>query len=274
MRRTHAALALPALAASYAAVEAARIRRMPKLPERSRDLDALVGSGHAGAAVQLVVVGDSVASGVGCTRVETTFPWQLAHGVADDLARPVRVRSLSRKGSCVADARAEQLPRLAELSPVDVVVTSMGANDATHLTPPARFDEDLLGFVEDLRALTAAPLVLTGVPEFRSLRALGAPLRTTAWLAGQRVHAQQRALAAERADVAFADVLGAVGTAFRADPEGMLAEDGFHPGDRGAAVLADAVRPTVTAVLCGDPAAAERAHSERAQDEPPPGVRA
>ncbi len=250
MRRAHAALALPALAASYAAVEATRIKRMPRLPERSRDLDARVDPQRPGEVLDLLVVGDSVASGVGCTRPEATFPWRLAAGVARDLDRPVRVRSWSRKGSRVADARREQLPRLEESDDPDVVVTSMGANDATHLTPPTRFDDELLAFVEDLRARTDAPLVLTGVPEFRSLRALGVPLRTTAWLAGQRVHAQQRDLAAAREDVAFADVLAEVGAAFRADP-GLLAEDGFHPGDRGAAVLADAVRPTVTATVRG-----------------------
>lgn len=251
-----ATVALPAVAAAtYAVVEKARIRRVPRLPEVAGELDLLVEpglsepdrptpSGSPAEPLSMVALGDSVASGVGASSAARSWPAVLAQLAASTLGRSVHVRSLGRTGARAEDVRADQVPRLAELGHIDVVVLSVGANDATHLTPPERFTAQLRALCEESGAITAAPVLLTGVPEFRCARAIGLPLRTMAWLCGQRIHDRQRDLATEIPGVEFVDVLADVSTDFRQDP-GLVAHDGYHPSDRGAARLAEAIVPAL-----------------------------
>lgn len=257
-----ATVAIPAVAAAtYAVFEKVRIRRVPRLPEVARELDLLVEPAGAGPGsdrpasparwsepVSMVALGDSVASGVGTTTAERSWPAVLAQLLASSLGRRVHVRSLGRTGARAEDVRAEQVPRLAGFGHIDVIVVSVGANDATHLTPPERFTDQLRALCDESRAATAAPVLLTGVPEFRCARAIGLPLRTLAWLCGQRVHDRQRELAAELGGVEFVDVLADVSADFRQDP-GLVAHDGYHPSDQGAARLAEAVVPALEALL-------------------------
>lgn len=256
-----ATMALPAVAvATYAMVEHVRIRRVPRLPEAARELDVVLWpdrpepmqpdptASGALAPISMVAIGDSVASGVGASAAERSWPGALGQLVATALARPVRVRSLGRTGARAVDVRTDQVPRLAALGHVDVIVVSIGANDATHLTSPDRFTAELQALCEAARAATGAPVLLTGVPEFRCARALGLPLRTLAWLSGHGLHHRQRELAAEFEGVDFVDVLADVSSDFRRD-RGLVAHDGYHPSDRGAIRLAEAIVPAVVALL-------------------------
>ncbi len=264
-----ATVALPAVAAAtYAVVEKVRIRRVPRLPEVAGQLDLVVKpglaepdrptpSGGCSEPLSMVALGDSVASGVGASIAARSWPAVLAQLAATSLGRPVHVRSLGRTGARAEDVRADQVPRLAELGHIDVLVLSVGANDATHLTPPERFTAQLRALCEEAGAITAAPVLLTGVPEFRCARAIGLPLRTLAWLCGQRVHDRQRELAEESPGVEFVDVLDDVSADFRQDP-GLVAHDGYHPSDRGAARLAEAIVPALERLLA-DPAGSPRA---------------
>lgn len=269
-----ATVALPAVAvATYAMFERVRIRRVPRLPEAARGLDAVFSPDslpadqpRPGAAatepISMVTIGDSVTSGVGASAAARSCPGVLAQLVATALDRPVRVRSLGRTGARAEDVRTEQIPWLGELGHVDVVVVAVGANDATHLTPPERFTGQLAALCDEARAGTGAPVLLTGTPEFRSTRALGLPLRTLAWLCGQGLHERQRELAADRDGVHFVDVLADVSTDFRQDP-GFIAHDGYHPSDRGAARLAEAIMPAVVTVLDGHPGSGDRSARAR-----------
>jgi lysophospholipase L1-like esterase len=255
-----AAVAVSAAAATCAVVETVRIQRAPRLPESARGLDMVVPPGRAGASdhdlddpgalepLSLVAIGDSVVSGVGCSAPERSVPAVLATLVAQRLNHPVWVRCLGRTGARAEEVRAEQGPRLAELDHVDLVVASVGANDAAHLTPPGRFTAALRALCAEARAATDAPVLLTGVPEFRSARAVGWPLRLLVWLVGWPVHERQRRIATELDGVGFIDVLAEVGPEFRRDPQ-LMAEDGYHPSDRGAARLAEAIAPSLVSLM-------------------------
>lgn len=243
-----AAVALPTAAAAYVAFEASRLRRIPRLPEVALALDQVFGTHRPGQPLQLAVMGDSVASGVGATCAETSFPGVLAELASATLDRPVRVRSLGRTGARVADVRAEQLPALRQLGPLDAVAFSLGTNDATHLTPADRFAQDLRMVCAEVHEACGAPILLTGMPEFRCLRALGPPLRTVAGVLGRRIHELQREIADEHDAIVFVDVVSDVREAFFADPS-LLAEDNYHPSDAGAARLAQAVVTPLLQVL-------------------------
>lgn len=86
------------------------------------------------------------------------------------------------------------------------------------------------------------------VNKFRALRAVPHPLREAAIAYGALVRGVQRRRALIRPGVHLVDVRGAVGADFVSEPATMSA-DSFHPSAAGYARIADAMAPTVIAVL-------------------------
>jgi lysophospholipase L1-like esterase len=250
--RRAAGLGAPGAMALWLAVEVWRLRAVEVLPSVCTDLDVVVEppAGEPWATVrpvELVTVGDSLMAGVGATAVAESLPVQLALRVAERYARPARVTSTGCSGARVADVRSQQLPAVLRRRPrPDVVVCAAGANDTTHLTPPGAFRGELRELVRELRVRTGARVVVSGIPEFRSLERLPWPLREAACRYGERLHQIQREVAADEEGVIFSDAKQRAGARFRADP-GMLSEDRFHPSAAGYACLADAVGPEVLA---------------------------
>ena len=236
---------------AWAVSERQRLRTIPRLPSVAEGLDAVVPPPASGreetSPLRVVALGDSVMSGVGAGSVTASVPFVLATRVAEALDTPVRIRSLGRSGARVADVVAEQVPRLEEGEAPDVVVVSVGANDTTHLTPLARFAADLRTVIEATRA-SGAPIVVTGIPEFRSLAVLSTPLRYAAFCYGERVHGVQQQVTDAEPGAFFVDVKARVSEAFLRNPD-LLAEDGFHPSPAGCACLADALAPAVIDAL-------------------------
>src|SRR5918995_2178077 len=140
---------------------------------------------------------------------------------------------------------APQLPRAVEplratetesfLAAADVVAVVIGANDATHNTPPGRFRSDLRTLLEGVReAAPSARVVLAGIPAFRgALRGLE-PLIFLADQYARLLRPISRQEAA-RAGAAYGDIHGLV-PAMIAGRTDVLSSDGFHP----SAVLYDA----------------------------------
>jgi lysophospholipase L1-like esterase len=187
-----------------------------------------------------VWLGDSLAAGVG----SSTDDGSVARQVTRRLDVPIQLEVLAASGATVADVIDRQLPRL-QGTP-DVVVVSVGANDATHLTSTddfeARYDV-LLG-----RLPSATRIVLLGVPDIGSAPRLAQPLR---WLAGfrggQLDRIVQRRAAAHGAH--YIDIAATTGPAFRADPDRYFAADGYHPNDAGYAVWTDAIAPVLAGLM-------------------------
>jgi lysophospholipase L1-like esterase len=107
-----------------------------------------------------VAMGDSTAQGIGASAPERGYVGLVAQRLRASSGRPVQVLNLSRSGARVRDVVAEQLPRLASLSP-DLVTVAVGANDVK--------DYDAARFRADIDALVAAlpPQTVVGdVPWF------------------------------------------------------------------------------------------------------------
>jgi len=203
--------------------------------------------------LELAAFGDSAVAGVGVELAEDSLPVQLAQRVADGLARRVHVVGYGRSGARTADVLAAQIP-LAVGGP-DVCVLLVGTNDVTHVTPLRRLARGSDALLEALLNL-GAPVVMSGLPEFRALRAVPHPLRAAAIAYGELVRGVQRRRALIRPGVHLVDVRGAVGAEFVSEPATMSA-DSFHPSAAGYARIADAMAPTVIAVLT-----ARTAHQE------------
>jgi lysophospholipase L1-like esterase len=203
-----------------------------------------------GRPLRLIVFGDSTTAGVGVNRPEDALPSLIAQRVADARHRRVHVTSYGWAGARVSDLVRDQVPRSlgplrkGETKPVlpgaDIVAVVIGANDATHRTPPRAFRTDLAWVLATIRsAAPAADVVLAGIPRFRgALPQVG----VLVWLADQyaRVLRGIGRAEAERAGARYADLARDVPPRV-ANIDEILSVDRFHPSAAGYRLWADVI---------------------------------
>lgn len=222
-------------------------RRIGKpLGEDSLDADRIWRSSLAGAPVELLLLGDSLAAGLGAERRKDTLGGRLAKGLARQLHRPVRLHTGAIVGS-ESSALAGQLDALPDGYRPHVAVIVVGGNDVTHRVPVAESVAHLESAIADLRRRGAAVIVGT-CPDLGALRAVPQPLRTLGARVSRQLALAQTAAAA-RAGAASVDLRRAVGPMFLDDPDGMFSLDRFHPSALGYRRTAEALLPAVAAAM-------------------------
>ena len=216
--------------------------RLRRLVEHDRAYWS-VPRGEAGG-ILYVALGDSTAQGIGASRPERGYVGLIAGRLRAATRRPVQVVNLSRSGARVHDVVAEQLPRLAGLSP-DLVTVAVGANDIAHY--------DATGFRTDVDALLAGlpPATVIGdVPWFMhggTGRKSGEAAAYVATRAGAR-------------GLAVARLHGAMRGRGWASMLTDFAPDWFHPNDRGYRVWADAFWQAIDVPGLGQPVVGRSRH--------------
>lgn len=97
------------------------------------------------------------------------------------------------------------------------------------------------------REVTGAPVVIGGIPQFRTVPALLQPLR---WVVGRyaSVLREPQRRAARAAGAPYVDIAALASPRFIGKPESM-ASDGYHPAPLGYGFWADALAPAVAATL-------------------------
>lgn len=243
-----------------------RLRRLEFLPAHPGFyLNRVVGQeGTDREPLRMLVFGDSTTAGVGVDRAEEALPTRLAELVAADRGLPVHVTSYGWTGARVADLLRDQLPRAlgplreGETEPVlpraDIVAVVIGANDATHRTPPRRFRLDLRTLLAEIRrAAPNADLVLAGVPTFRGALRQVEPLMllTDQWARLLRRAQREEALAA---GIAFADLARDATPRMRRRRDSLSTDD-FHPSAVGYQIWAE----VIAAALAGEEPSEEQA---------------
>jgi lysophospholipase L1-like esterase len=196
--------------------------------------------------VDLLLLGDSIAAGLGAETPKHTLGAQLAKRVAKRTERAVRLHTAAIVGSETSMLRA-QLAGLPGGYVADVAVVVVGGNDVTHRVRTSTSRRQLAEAIESLQAHGTAVVVGT-CPDLGALSAVPQPLRTLAGLASRQLAAAQRDVATElgaRA-VSLAEV---VGPFFVAQPDEMFAIDRFHPSGAGYRRTAKALLPSVLAAL-------------------------
>jgi lysophospholipase L1-like esterase len=194
-------------------------RTAPRLPEAPGPRAGVAGRGRR--KLNLLVVGDSSAAGVGLADQSQALALPLANVLAQRLNGEVAWQLLARTGVNTGEARA--LLALAPLPPADVVVTALGVNDVSSQVHRDEFLAQTAGLWTDLRQRSGARwAVLSGLPPMHELTALPHPLR---WYLGRY---------ASMLDCALRDWTGREGLGYctlrwTRDPA-FLAPDGFHPG--------------------------------------------
>lgn len=120
------------LLARQAAIARRRIGK--PLGEESIDADRVWRRSLPGSAVELVLLGDSLAAGLGAEHRKQTLGGRIAKALARELQQPVRLHTAAVVGS-ESSALESQLDSLPEGYRADVAVIVVGGNDVTHLVP-------------------------------------------------------------------------------------------------------------------------------------------
>ncbi len=230
-----ATAALPLAAASVIGVEIVMASRGEEATGPPAGVSGCVGctEGHVDEQrLSMVWLGDSTAAGVGVADAADALPRQVASG----LDRPVQLHVLARSGARIADVVADQLPAVAALNP-DVVLVSVGANDATHFTSVDSYAASW----ERVRHGSPGRLVALGIPDMGSPPRLAQPLRALAGWRGRRLDGAGARRVGRQGEAAYVDIAAATGPAFRRDPDRYFADDRYHPSTEGYRLWAKAV---------------------------------
>jgi lysophospholipase L1-like esterase len=227
--------------------QAARARRLIGKPlgEDAPDADRVWKKAY-GDPVELCVLGDSIAAGLGAEHRKHTLGARLAKGIARHTQRAVRLRTAARVGSESSDL-ADQVASLPVGYRPDVAVVVVGGNDVTHRVPVAESARHLADTVGALRG-RGAEVVVGTCPDLGALTPVPQPLRALGSRASRQLAQAQRdaALAAGARVVSLAHV---VGPFFITNPDEMFSLDRFHPSRHGYKRTAKAMLPSVLAAL-------------------------
>lgn len=202
------------------------------------------GSERSEPALELVVLGDSTVAGVGAPSEAESLPVLVAQRVADATGRGVHVVGHGLSGTRTASLVELQLP-LVTVAP-DVLLLVVGANDATHATPPPAFRHATQRMLARATA-TGAPVVLGSTPRFIGTEFIPQPLRWMLDAYSGLLRNEQRAAVAAAPGTRLVD-LAAVAPRFAGVPE-ATSSDGFHPSPIGYGFWADALASGVVAAL-------------------------
>ncbi|WP_300266402.1 SGNH/GDSL hydrolase family protein [Microbacterium sp.] len=227
-----------------AAIARARIGK--PLGEQSLDADRVWRRALQGEPVTLLLLGDSLAAGLGAEHRKQTLGGRLAKALAKQLKRPVLLRTAAVVGS-ESSALAGQLDTLGALFRADVAVIVVGGNDVTHLVPPAVAAAQLEQAMTRLSD-AGTPVVVGTCPDLGTLRPVPQPLRRILSRMSRRL-AREQAKAARRAGAVPVDLRQAVGAVFHEQPDEMFSLDRFHPSAAGYRRTAEALLPAVVAAL-------------------------
>ncbi len=199
-----------------------------------------------GEPIDLVVLGDSIAAGLGADHPKHTLGGGLSRRVAKRTGRAVRLRTAAIVGS-ESSVLAEQIEGLPAAYKPDVAVIVVGGNDVTHRIPTADSIRHLTEAIVALQQLGAEVVVGT-CPDLGALRPVPQPLRALGSRASRQLAAAQReaALGHGARAVSLAHV---VGPFFITNPDEMFSLDRFHPSTHGYKRTAKAMLPSVLAAL-------------------------
>ncbi len=222
-------------------------RRALRLPEAPGERSG--GSFDSEGGVRLLILGDSSAAGVGVPDQSVALSGQLLRRLDELGVAPARWRLVARTGVRAADligmldesgltesaAAAHEASTDGSYSApqarFDLAVIAIGVNDVTGATPLSRWVASLDALHSRLQALGVRQTVFSGLPPMGRFPALPQPLRSYLGLQARRYDRALAQWAGTRPGISHLPLASA-------DDPGLLAADGFHPGEAGCALWA------------------------------------
>ena len=196
--------------------------------------------------LELLLLGDSIAAGLGAETAKQTLGAQLARRLARSTHRAVRLHTAAFVGAESSMLRA-QLTSLPRHYRPDVAVIVVGGNDITHRVKTSESRRHLAEVVGALRE-RGTPVVVGTCPDLGMLTAVPQPLRSLGSRASRQLATAQREVTTELGGIAVS-LAHVVGPFFIAQPDEMFAVDRFHPSSAGYRRTAKALLPSVLAAL-------------------------
>jgi len=201
--------------------------RVPRLPEPAGPRAGVVGTGPA--LLRLLLIGDSSAAGVGVATQKQALSGQLVRELARRCA--ARVHWQLRAESGATTAQVLQLIERHACEPADLAIVVSGVNDVVDQVPSRRAVQSRELLANTLRNRHGVRhVVFCPLPPIHQFPALPQPLRYAMGADARRHNVALREWAHERAQR-----VGDVSYAAMDDLQlnrGVMASDGFHPGER------------------------------------------
>ena len=239
--------ALGALSYGVLKAEAKVARRIVGQPfDGSPDDNGTYGAG-LGEPVELVVLGDSSAAGMGADNRYQTVGAITANGVSALTGRPVHLTNTAVVGAESSGLELQLANALDRIARPHVAIIMIGANDVTHRINKAVAVRHLETTVRALRALGTEVVVGT-CPDLGTIQPIPQPLRLIGRRWARDMAAAQTVAVVEAGGrtVSLGDLLG---PEFAERPHEMFSADRFHPSPAGYARAASALLPSVYAAL-------------------------
>jgi len=221
-------------------------RAVGEIVETAPVHDGLYGAGP-GRPFELVLLGDSIAAGLGTERGDQTIGALLATGVSAFAGRPVRLTNGAVVGALSQDLDLQVANIVDTVARPDAAVLLIGANDVTHRIDKSIAVRHLEAAVSRLRESGAAVVVGT-CPDLGVVQPVAQPLRTLARRWSRDLAAAQSVSVVEAGGhtVSLGDLLG---PEFAQRPTEMFGPDRFHPSPAGYARVAAVLLPTLCAAM-------------------------
>jgi lysophospholipase L1-like esterase len=193
--------------------------------------------------LRVAAVGDSTLTGPGLDHARDAFVARVA--AAADV--PIQLTRHAVGGSRVADVLMGQLPAVLD-SPPDLVILSVGANDAIHSTPLVQFERDLRAVVGALDR-AGIETIVCGLIDLSLIPRVPTALRTMLRRRGEAYERRKARAIHPAARAVHVEVGRRVNEVFRARGEAFFTPDRFHPNGDGHRCLAEALAPHFDAAL-------------------------
>ena len=190
---------------------------------------------------KLVVLGDSIALGLGASRPADTIGERVAAALTT-AGRSVELTVFAANGAR-SEALAGQVDQ-AVATRADLVVIIIGANDLTHFTPTQVAATQLRDAVTMLRG-AGATVIVVPAPDLSLVPWVPPNLRTIV-RAGSEALRHAQVVAALGAGAVVVDIPAEAAAQFAAD-DSLFSPDRFHPSSAGYALIAGALIPAVQA---------------------------
>ncbi len=204
-----------------------------------RDLHGNVLSLH------LTVLGDSLGYGTGASTPSNGFT-QIIYRALAKAAAEHSFTNLSVPGATMNDVAMFQVSRIP--AEVDTLLLVVGANDVPNTTDPAIFAEQYARLLGRVRASAPlAQLFVTGIPNIAVTPHVPDEAKPFVSSLCELLSGSMREQAATH-QATFIDLFAITNLA-RDHGVRYLAEDCFHPSDRGYALMARGALPVIQAVL-------------------------
>lgn len=194
-------------------------RAVPRLPHAPEPWDGSVAGPEP---LKVLGIGDSTIAGVGVDDALHGLTAQFSLALSQHSGRGVSWRSVGHSGATTGDILRDFLPE-ATREPADVVLVSLGANDAKDLKPLGatirRFDR-LLDVIET--AHPGAAMLFSSLPAFHLFPTLPQPLRAIMYGHAQAIERSVRPRVESRQRSVMSPPPPKYSDTF-------FAVDGFHP---------------------------------------------